>query len=84
MLASLAADAAAVIAPLLNMDADHVAAAFIPPTKAGASDLALPCFPYAKALKQAPPQLAASLAEAINAESVSGNLSCKPKPPDLF
>jgi arginyl-tRNA synthetase len=72
MLASLAIDAAAVIAPLLNTDAESLAAAFIPPTKAGAGDLALPCFPYAKALQQAPPQVATRLAEAIEAAAKPG------------
>ena len=70
MLAQLAAQAAQVIAPIVEKDSTAIAEAFIVPTKANAGDLALPCFPFAKAVGQPPPQLAQTLADALS--SVSG------------
>ena len=63
----LSAPIVAAIAAHLDCDENTVARLVGPPSRAGMGDLALPCFQFAKERKQAPPQLAAELAEAVNA-----------------
>lgn len=68
--ADLGADAAAVKA----IDADQVMELFTLPPDAAHGQLALPCFAFAKALRQAPPKVAAALAARIEA-SAAGMLA---------
>ena len=53
------------IAAAAEVDADGVYAAIEVPPKSDMGDYAYPCFPLAKALKKAPPAIAAELAEKI-------------------
>ncbi|MDA3959428.1 MAG: arginine--tRNA ligase [Planctomycetota bacterium] len=65
MLDLLRAPVAQAIAQHLDLDLAEVMPLVIPPTKAGAGDLAVPCFALAKARKVAPPRLASELADTL-------------------
>ena len=71
MEALLKQDLVTCIASTLDCDAAVVAKLLTAPTKAGAADLALPCFQLAKERKVPPPQIANQLAEAINAAGLA-------------
>ncbi len=51
--------------PEAKLEADQIYALLSRPPKADMGDIAFACFPLAKSLKQAPPQIAQKLAEAI-------------------
>ncbi|MCK6441039.1 MAG: hypothetical protein L6Q71_12660, partial [Planctomycetes bacterium] len=54
-----------------GLTAPAIEAAFSAPPKPDMGDLSLPAFPLAKALKMAPPQAAAKLAEALQQQQLS-------------
>jgi arginyl-tRNA synthetase len=71
---ALAQEVAARLAPLLppadvtGLDVDAIAGLLAPPPKPELGEFAFPCFRLAKALRSAPPKLAAELAAKLDAE----------------
>ena len=66
---ALAHEVATLLAPHLpeaaGLDADAIAELLAPPPKPELGDFAFPCFPLARALRNAPPKIAASIAETL-------------------
>ncbi len=62
---AVAAAIAAALPPDAGLDADAVAEALARPPDAAKGDLAFPCFKLSRALRKAPPQIAAELAGAL-------------------
>ena len=54
------------------LSVDDLTDLLAPPPKADMGDLAFPCFRLAKALRNAPPKIAAELVEAMNAAIADG------------
>ena len=69
---ALASQVAARLAPLLpqeaELDVDTIAALLAPPPKPELGDFAFPCFRLAKALRSAPPKIAAELATKLSGD----------------
>ncbi len=65
MLDGLTERLATTVASALSLSVEEVAAVLGPPSKAGAGDLALPCFRFAKRLGAPPPEIAATAAAAL-------------------
>ncbi len=78
---ALAQQVAARLAPLLaevpEFDVDTIAALLAPPPKSEMGDFAFPCFRLAKALRSAPPKIAAELAAKLDDEATRGPLIAK-------
>jgi arginyl-tRNA synthetase len=66
-----------------GLDVDAIAELLAPPPKADMGDMSFPCFRLAKALKNAPPKIAAQLADAINARTDSLIDTAEPTGPYL-
>lgn len=82
MSSQIIADIAQNVATTLGVDSDQVAKLISPSQELGRADFALPCFTFAKALKQAPQQIALNLAAEIKlpttlerVEAVAGYLN---------
>ena len=73
---ALALEVARQLAPLIpeaaGLDVDAVAALLAPPPKPELGHFAFPCFQLARTLRNAPPKIAAELAQAIAAASGAG------------
>lgn len=68
-------EAAKLLAPSIEgMDAAEICEMFEYPADRKMGDIALPCFKLSKILRKAPPMIAASLAEAVNALPESKNV----------
>src|SRR5690242_8149274 len=70
---ALAQQVAARLAPLLadvpEFDVDAIAALLAPPPKTEMGEFAFPCFRLAKAMRSAPPKIAADLAAKLDADT---------------